>query len=136
VVTKESATLGLTPDREKQLGLPADHGGICRFDSKDSDTYKQVEQNIVDMITAAATAPKTRNASDANIAHTSGIENETVQAGTANRSMTDGKANRTTQVGQDNSSETQGRGNTTTQVSMTAEEVKAHTEKVLNGVWK
>ncbi|KAK0621967.1 hypothetical protein B0T17DRAFT_307871 [Bombardia bombarda] len=53
IVPKKSAVLGLAPEREKQIGLAADHSGICKFSSPSDPMYQQVSDNITTMIDEA-----------------------------------------------------------------------------------
>ncbi|KAK3936743.1 ankyrin repeat-containing domain protein [Diplogelasinospora grovesii] len=46
IVDRDSATLGLPLNREAQIGLTGNHSDICKFESADSDSYKQVKGNI------------------------------------------------------------------------------------------
>lgn len=135
-MTKKSATLGLKPEREKQIGLAGDHSQICRFESEDDDIYKQVADNLVGMIDDAVALRAMRangteglHAGDGNVANTQGLGNETNQAGSGNQSRTGGRANKTNQVGQGNKSETKGQENATTQISIKPEDFKAYADR-------
>jgi hypothetical protein len=52
IVDKNSATLGLPSEQESQIGLDADHSGICRFETV-NDMFEQVIGNIQEMIQEA-----------------------------------------------------------------------------------
>ncbi|KAI9656999.1 MAG: Serine active site containing protein 1 [Trizodia sp. TS-e1964] len=100
VVEPESATLGLMPEREKQLGLDANHSQICKFESEEDPRYKQVESNIIHLINKAITAgvrlPKGQTTSFvSNVASIIGAGNTTAQVGSANEIKTDGNDNET-----------------------------------------
>lgn len=47
---RKSATLGLAGTRERQIALDADHSKICKFDNPNGDDYRQVADNIVDLV--------------------------------------------------------------------------------------
>lgn len=50
IVDKESATLGLPGARETQIGVEADHRGICKFKSYNDSTCKLVVDNVSKLI--------------------------------------------------------------------------------------
>lgn len=51
-----SATLGLSINRETQIGLDAHHADICKFRARDDDAYEQVEGNIIELVEQALLA--------------------------------------------------------------------------------
>jgi hypothetical protein len=53
VVSKESATLGLSVQREKQLPLHANHSQMCKFSSISDSDYVLVSSNIEDFARGA-----------------------------------------------------------------------------------
>jgi hypothetical protein len=52
VVSAESATLGLSSQREHQVGLDADHSAICKIAS-DGDEYRLISTNLLSLIARA-----------------------------------------------------------------------------------
>ena len=46
MVDKESATLGLSADRENQLPLHANHSQMCKFSSETDSDYMLVSKNL------------------------------------------------------------------------------------------
>jgi hypothetical protein len=115
------------PEREKQLGLDANHSHICKFASEEDPIYKQVESNIIHMINKAVTVgqrrPKGQTGSlGSNIASTRGDRNTTTQAGSANESKTEGDDNETNQFGDSNRTDTRGRQNVVMQIDMEPEQ--------------
>lgn len=57
VVDKQSATLGLAGDREKQVAVASDHRNICKFDNEEDNNYKQIAQAFVAMVQSASGRP-------------------------------------------------------------------------------
>lgn len=115
------------PEREKQLGLDANHSNICKFTSEEDPDYKQVESNIIHLINKAITAglrrPKGQTTSlGSNVASTIGDRNTTTQVGSANESKTDGDDNETHQFGDSNKTDTRGRQNAVMQIDMEPEQ--------------
>ncbi|KAF5010332.1 hypothetical protein FDECE_3507 [Fusarium decemcellulare] len=123
VVDQGSATLGLDPAREKQIGLEADHCQMCKFSHPDNPAYQQVESNIVDMVKGATNkrnAPRSFGSipspipgSDSNV---TGNSNVMMQVGRAHHGVISGASNETRQFGQGNKSITEGSHNKTTQI--------------------
>ncbi|KAL7619842.1 hypothetical protein AAE478_010387 [Parahypoxylon ruwenzoriense] len=121
VVNKESSILGLPGSREKQIPLDANHSNICKFSSDNDPTYKQVADNVVEMIKEAIKAYDDRSLQshippDDNMSNTSGEYNTTLQAGEANQCKTNGSANTIHQFGKGNRCFTDGYGNETIQI--------------------
>jgi len=53
IVERESATFGLSIDREITLGLSGDHSSICKFSSVEETNYRLVEGRVVQMVKEA-----------------------------------------------------------------------------------
>ncbi|KAF4448096.1 ankyrin repeat domain-containing [Fusarium albosuccineum] len=123
VVDQGSATLGLDPAREKQIGLEADHCRMCKFPHPDDPTYQQVENNVAEMVKDAI---RKRNAARAfcpmaspvsgSVSNVTGNNNVMMQIGRAHHGVISGASNETRQFGQGNRSTTDGSHNKTTQI--------------------
>lgn len=119
--------------REKQLALEADHRNICKFSSDEDPRYKQVADNIIDMINNACSPQERSNSaassrSEGNESSSEGQYNATLQAGNGNASRASGNANKTYQFGDRNRSKSDGDGNQTTQISLGAIEMGPYLE--------
>lgn len=121
VVDRASATLGLGREREKQIGLDADHARICKFSQADDPMYQQVEDNIAEMVNAAISKKNQKNKNQDkrldNITQIRGNNNRIAQHGRSNSSLVTGDVNQTQQHGDDNKTSIEGTGNLTMQVS-------------------
>ncbi|SLM40026.1 WD40/YVTN repeat-like-containing domain, partial [Lasallia pustulata] len=60
IVDQKSATLGLAGLRATQLGMDADHTGVCKFESAEGDDYEQVSFNLVRLVKSAVKAAAER----------------------------------------------------------------------------
>ncbi|RDW91132.1 hypothetical protein BP5796_02297 [Coleophoma crateriformis] len=64
IVDRQSATLGLSGKREKQVHLAADHDSICKFESPEGDDFELVIGNIRKMVQNALNAELERKRMD------------------------------------------------------------------------
>ncbi|EXM20712.1 Alpha/Beta hydrolase fold [Fusarium oxysporum f. sp. vasinfectum] len=121
VVDRASATLGLGREREKQIGLDADHARICKFSQADDPMYQQVEDNIAEIVNAAISKRKQKNENPDkrlhNVTQIRGNNNKIAQHGRSNSSLVTGDVNHTQQYGDDNKTSIEGGGNVAMQIS-------------------
>ncbi|KFY96250.1 hypothetical protein V500_02532 [Pseudogymnoascus sp. VKM F-4518 (FW-2643)] len=60
IVDEQSATLGLSGVRERQISMAADHVSICKFESETDDDYEQVIGNLLYLVEGALEAVEQR----------------------------------------------------------------------------
>ncbi|KAI0400737.1 hypothetical protein F4802DRAFT_583836 [Xylaria palmicola] len=125
VVDPKSALLGLPGTRERQIPLDADHRGICKFDSNEDSRYKQVEDNIAQMINNATFPAANYRRSEEerpldieNACRITGQANAATQAGHTNQTTIVGEKNKSDQFGNRNRCDIDGMGNTAMQASL------------------
>lgn len=53
IVEPSSATLGLSGTRETRIAMNADHSRICKFENVNDDGYKQVIENLAELVDSA-----------------------------------------------------------------------------------
>lgn len=130
MVDRASATLGLGRERERQIGLDADHARICKFSRADDPMYSQVEDNIAEMVNAAISKynQTTEDPEDPakNRSKVQGSRNNTIQYGKSNSSLVQGDVNQTHQYGHGNESKIEGGDNAVMQVSSSG----------VHGIWE